>query len=301
MSTIFFLQLSLTPLLIAMLSASSCALAGSFLVMRKQALIGDTISHVVLLGIVLAFTLTGQLNSWLMMLGSLFAAALAALIIEMIHRLAKLESTAAMGITFTTFFATGVLLLELSGSSSVHLDVEHALMGNIESLIWLDATSWSSLLDPLALALLPIELPRLVLVFAVLACLLFIFWRPLVITTFDEGFAQANGIQTKLVSLAIILGAALAAVAAFDAVGAILSIAMFVCPAASARLLARSMAQMIALALLFANISAGLGFFVAGHLPLWLGFDASLSAAGMIACVSGLILWSIMLIKAYRR
>ena len=89
--------------------------------------------------------------------------------IEGIRRFGRIEPGAAMGVTFTAMFAAGVLLLEQSDTSGVHLDVEHALFGNLESLIWLDATGWASLLDPAALAGLPPELFRIALVAALMA------------------------------------------------------------------------------------------------------------------------------------
>lgn len=290
-----FLQLSLTPIIIAMLAASTCTLTGNFLLLRRQALIGDAISHVVLPGIVAAFLLTGTVSTWPMILGAAGAALLAALMIELIRRLGRVEANAAMGISFTSLFAVGVLLLEISDTSAVHLDVEHALMGSLESLIWLDATSWSSLFDKQALAALPPELPRLLIVLLVLASFVFLFWRPLVGATFDAGFYKANGMNTALLSVALVICAALAAVAAFDAVGSILVIAMFICPPAAARLVARSMKQQLFWSLIFTNILAILGYVLAGYGPLWFGMSATLSAAGMIASLSGVLLWSMIL------
>ena len=152
MSGAEFVPLSLPPLLIGIFAAVACALPGNFLVLRRQALIGDAISHVVLPGIVVAFLVTGVISAWPMMLGAAGAALVAVVLIEAVRRLGRIEPGAAMGVVFTAMFAGGVLLLEQSDTSNVHLDVEHALYGNLESLIWLDATGWASLLDPVALA-----------------------------------------------------------------------------------------------------------------------------------------------------
>src|SRR6056297_3151748 len=146
-----FVSLSLTPILIGVFAAVACALPGNFLLLRRQALIGDAISHVVLPGIVMAFRLTGVVAAWPMMVGAGVAALLSVVLIEVIRRLGRIEPGAAMGVVFTSMFAGGVLLLEQSDTSSVHLDVEHALFGNLESLIWLDAVGWSSLFDWAAL------------------------------------------------------------------------------------------------------------------------------------------------------
>ena len=285
-----FVPLSLPPILIGILAAIACALPGNFLVLRKQALIGDAISHVVLPGIVLAFLVTQTLDAWAMLLGAGAAALFAVVMIDVIKRVSRIEVGAIMGVVFTTLFALGVLLLEQSSASSVHLDVEHALMGNLESLIWLEARGWASLLDPVALAGLPPELPRLALTLALIIVLLILFWRPLTLSTFDEGYAESLGLPVRAISLGLVMVAALAAVTAFDAVGSIIVIAMFICPAAAARLMTDRLRSQIWWSVGFATLSASLGYVLAGYGPLWIGLENSVSAAGMIAAVSGLIL-----------
>lgn len=285
-----FVPLSLPPLLIGAFAAVACALPGNFLLLRRQALIGDAISHVALPGIVVAFLLTGAISTWPMMIGAAGAAVLAVVLIEVIRRLGRIEPGAAMGVVFTAMFAGGVLLLEQTDTSSVHLDVEHALYGNLESLIWLDATGWGSLLDRGALRHLPPELPRIALTLLGVVLFLWLFWRPLAISTFDEGFARTLGMRTTALGLALVVVAAIAAVAAFDAVGSIIVIAMFICPPASARMMTNRLGVQVAWSVVFALLSAVLGYVLAGYGPLWIGMYDAVSAAGMIATVSGVIL-----------
>ncbi|PWJ15898.1 metal ABC transporter permease [Jannaschia seohaensis] len=285
-----FVQFSLTPILIGTLAAIACALPGNFLILRRQALIGDAISHVVLPGIVVAFLLTGVVAAIPMLLGAAGAAVVAVILIEAVKRLGGIEPGAAMGVVFTTMFAAGVLILEQSDTSRVHLDVEHALMGNLESLIWFRADGWGSLLDPVALASLPDELPRIAIVCAMVVALTVLFWRWLKISTFDEGFAEALGIPSAAVGFGLVLTAAVAAVAAFDAVGSIIVIAMFICPPAAARLMTNRLERQVWWSVAFATLSAVLGYVLAGYGPLWFGATHAVSAAGMIAVVSGAIL-----------
>ena len=285
-----FVPLSLPPLLIGIFAAVACALPGNFLLLRRQALIGDAISHVVLPGIVVAFLVTGAVTAGPMMLGAAGAAIVAVVLIELIRRLGRIETGAAMGVVFTAMFAGGVLLLEQSDTSSVHLDVEHALYGNLESLIWLDATGWASLLDWQALRGVPTELPRMAMTLVAVAAFVLLLWRPLKLSTFDEGFARTVGIPTSLLSLALVIVAAVAAVAAFDAVGSIIVIAMFICPPAAARMMTNQLENQIWWSVGFAVVSAALGYVLAGYGPIWLGASNAVSAAGMIATVSGLIL-----------
>ena len=295
-----FVQFSLTPILIGILASIACALPGNFLVLRKQALIGDAISHVVLPGIVVAFLITGSVAALPMLLGAAGAAIVAVILIEAIKRLGNIEPGAAMGVAFTSLFAGGVLLLEQSDTSSVHLDVEHALMGNLESLIWFKAQGWSSLWDLEALAALPHELGRIAVVCALVIVLTVIFWRPLKISTFDESFAQALGLPVGAIGFGLVVTAAVAAVAAFDAVGSIIVIAMFICPPAAARLMTNRLETQVAWSIVFATLSAILGYVFAGYGPLWFGAQNAVSAAGMIAAVSGVILALACLFGPYR-
>lgn len=296
-----FVQLSLVPLLIGTLSAVTCALVGNFLVLRRQSLIGDAVSHVALPGIVGAFLITGTVAAGPMLIGAAVAAIIAVLLIELIRKIGNVEPGAAMGVVFTTLFAAGVLLLERTDTSKVHLDVEHALYGNLESLIWLAGESWESLLDPAALAELPPQLPRLAIVLVVVAAFITIFWKELVIGTFDPAFAESIGAWPTITSYTLIIMVAIAAVAAFDAVGSIIVIAMFICPPATARLMTDRMGPQMAWSVIFAVISAIIGYIIAGYGPLWLGARSSVSAAGMIASVSGLILFLCCLVGPRRR
>lgn len=296
-----FVPFSLVPMLIGALAAVACALPGNFLVLRRQALIGDAISHVVLPGIVVAFLVTGTIAAGPMLIGSALAALVAVALIEGIRRFAKVEPGAAMGVTFTAMFAGGVLLLEQSDTSGVHLDVEHALFGNLESLIWLDATGWGSIFDPVALSGLPVELVRIAAVTVAMSALLWLFWRPLALSTFDEGFAGTLGLPVRVIGLGLVIAAAIAAVTAFDAVGSIIVIAMFLCPPAAARLMTNRLGIQILWSVVFAVASAVIGFVLAGYGPLWLGYENAVSAAGMIGTVSGLILAGAALFGPVRR
>ncbi|MEQ8825448.1 MAG: metal ABC transporter permease [Filomicrobium sp.] len=303
MSEIFrpeFVQFSLTPILIGVLASIACALPGNFLVLRRQALIGDAISHVVLPGIVAAFLITGVITAIPMLLGAAGAAVVAVVLIEAIKRIGRIEPGAAMGVVFTTMFAGGVLILEQTDTSKVHLDVTHALMGNLESLIWLRAEGWHSLLDPQALATLPDELTRIALACGLIVVLTILFWRWLKIATFDEGFAQAVGMPTAAIGFGLVVVSAIAAVAAFDAVGSIIVIAMFICPPATARLMTNSLHIQVWWSVTIASLSAVLGYVFAGYGPLWFGAENAVSAAGMIAAVSGVFLGLACLFGPYR-
>jgi manganese/zinc/iron transport system permease protein len=282
-----FVQLSLAPIMISVLAAVSCTLVGNFLLLRRQSLVGDAISHVVLLGIVGAFLVTGGTNAPAMLAGAAVSAVVAAFAFEAVRRLARVEAGAAMGVVFTTMFAAGVLLLEQSGARSAHLDVEHALYGNVESLIWLEASGWRSLFDIKALAALPGEFWLLLFVTLLVALVIALLFKELKLATFDPDHARALGVPAAAIGFLIVVAGALAAVAAFSAVGSILVIAMFIGPAAAARLLTDDLATQLWLSSAIAAACAVLGYALGAFAPTALGFPSSLSAAGMIAVCCG--------------
>ena len=296
-----FVSLSLVPIVIGVCVSVACALPGNFLLLRGQAMISDAISHVVLPGIVVAFILTGVVSSGPMLLGATLAAIVAVVAIEAVRRLGRIEPGAAMGVVFTAMFAAGVLILEQADTRHVHLDVEHALYGNLEGLIWLDALGWASLLDPVALAGLPVELPRMAAVLAAVLLFVWLLWRPLALISFDEAYARTLGFRTSALGLALVIVSAIAAVAAFDAVGSIIVIAMFICPPATARLMTNTLGTQVALSAGIAALSAVLGYVLAGYGPIWLGFSASVSAAGMIATISGVFLAAAAVFGPHRK
>lgn len=282
-----FLEIDLPALATGTLAALACGLLGNFLLLQRQSLLGDAVSHVVLPGIVVAFLLTGSSGTAPMLLGAAAAALLSVVLTETVQRAARIEPGAAMGIVLTGMFALGVVLLEQSDARSVHLDVQHALMGSLEGIVWLGARDWGALLDPQQLAALPEPLLRLSGVLAAVLLLLTALRKELAITVFDPGHAASLGIPARGLALTLLLASAAAAVAAFDAVGAIVTIAMFVCPAATARMLTDRLDRQIRLSAAVAVLAGVVGYATAAWAPLVLGLERGLGAAGMIAVVAG--------------
>jgi manganese/zinc/iron transport system permease protein len=295
-----FLRLDLPALLAAILACGTCGMLGSFLVLRRDSLLGDALSHAVLPGIIAGFALTGARAGLPMLLGALAAALLAVVAISLVRRVARLESGAATGAVFTSFFALGLMLMEATGARSVDLDLDCVLFGQLESVVWLEAQGFGSLLDPAALAALPRQLFLLAAVALVLAGLVALLWRPLHLLCFDPDYAAAIGLPARGLELALNLMVAAAAVAAFEAVGSILVVAMLVCPAAAIRLLTDSYrAQVLGGAALGAALGA-LGYALAGPLPAAFGQAFSLNAAGVIGTLGGLAVAGAMLLRQLR-
>ena len=295
-----FLRLDLPALLAAILACGSCGLLGSFLLLRRDSLLGDALSHAVLPGIIAGFAITGARAGLPMLLGALAAALLAVFLIGLVRRVARLESGAATGAVFTSFFALGLMLMEATGARSVDLDLDCVLFGQLESVVWLEAQGFGSLLDPVALAALPRQLFLLAAVAMVLAGLVALLWRPLHLLCFDPDYAAAIGLPARGLELALNLMVAAAAVAAFEAVGSILVVAMLVCPAAAIRLLTDSYrAQVLGGAALGAALGA-LGYALAGPLPAAFGQNFALNAAGVIGTLGGLVVAGAMVLRQLR-
>lgn len=285
-----FLQIDLPAVLAAVFATVSCALLGNFLVLRRQSLMGDAVSHAVLPGIVLGFLVAGSRATWPMFVGATFAAVAAAILIEVVRRLAKLESGAAMGVVFSVFFAGGVLLIEQAAAHSVDLDAECVLYGQLEDILWLAPTGWASLLDPAVWAELPREVVTLAVVTALCGLAVTLFWKELKITSFDPDLATTLGIPAGAFNTGLMLLVGMVAVAAFEAVGSILVIAMFICPAAAARLLTDRLSVQVWLSMAIAALCAVGGYVLAAFGPFWVGGDSSLAASGMIAVATGIAL-----------
>ncbi|MGQ9369153.1 metal ABC transporter permease [Azospirillum sp. ST 5-10] len=285
-----FLQLDLPALLAALFATMACALPGNFLVLRRQSLMGDAISHAVLPGIVVAFLVAGSRATGTIFVGAAAAALLAVALIELVRRYGRVEAGTAMGVVFSVMFAAGVVLMEQAAASNVDLDAECILYGQLEDILWLAPRDLASLGDPRVWADLPHEVVVLAGALAVTALAVALFWKELTLSSFDPELATTLGFPAPLLNLGLMVLVGLVAVAAFEAVGSILVIAMFICPPAAARMLTDRLATQVWLSLLFAALSAVGGYVLAAFGPFWVGLESSVAASGMIAVVSGVLL-----------
>ena len=285
-----FLRLDLPQILAALFATMAAALLGNFMVLRRQSLMGDAISHAVLPGIVLAFLITGTRETWPVLAGAALAALVAVVLIDLVVRYGRMDAGTAMAVVFSIMFASGIVLIEQAAARNVDLDADCVLYGQLEDIIWLAPKGLASLADPAVWAAMPREVTTLAAVFAVTVLAVGVFWKELKLASFDPALASALGFPAAMLNLGLMALVGLVAVASFEAVGSILVIAMFICPPAAARLLTDRLATQVGWSLVFAAISAIAGYVLAGFGPLWLGYTSSVSASGMIAVVSGLIL-----------
>lgn len=252
------------------LVAGACGLVGSFLILRRMAMLGDAISHAILPGIALAFLLTHSRATWLMLAGATAFGLLAAFLVQALHR-GGVREDASMGVVFTSLFAVGVVLVS-AFAGSIDLDLEHLLYGEIAYTPF----------DTLVLGGLELG-PRAVWTMGgiFLADLLVIglLYKEFKLCAFDPALAAAVGINVTAMHYLLMTLVSLTTVGAFESVGAILVVAMLIVPAAAAYLLTDRLHVMLALSVAIGALSSALGYLLAAQL------DASI--AGCIATVAG--------------
>lgn len=242
-------------MLLAVVTALACALPGVFVVLRRNSMLVDAISHAVLPGIVVGYFFTRSLDSPLLILGAALAGLVVVLGSEWLARTGLLTGDAPQGLVFPALFSAGVILVTLN-FANVHLDTHAVLVGDLNLAAWqqliIGGVSWG-----------PVYLYVMLAVLLVNLTFLGLFYSKLKVTTFDAQFATSLGIRSGLLDTAFMFLVSVTVTAAFNAAGAILVIALVVVPAATAYLLSTRLPVMIALTAGIAVAGALAGFWVA--------------------------------------
>lgn len=265
----------------AALVAASCALVGVFLILRRQALLGDAISHSVLLGIVLAYLITDSRALPIMLGGAVIIGLLTAWLSDSLHRVGKIQSDASIGIIFTLFFAIGVILVSLY-AGQIDLDQECVLYGEI-AFVPFDTIYIGNLESADGFDIGPRAFWGIGIVFIIVLSSIIISFNRLKTIAFHPSLALSLGINVIFWHYFLMTLVSMTTVASFDAVGAILVVALLVIPASSAYLVARSLKGMLWMAVGYSQLAVLMGY----GLALWL--DSSISAS--IAVCAGLLLF----------
>ncbi|MCA1032488.1 metal ABC transporter permease [Bacillus timonensis] len=250
----------------------TCGIIGCFLILRKMAMLADAISHTVLLGIVGAYLVSHSLDGVYMLIGATIVGLLTALFVQLLDS-SGVQSDAAIGVVFTSLFAFAVILLSLF-AGDVHLDADHALMGEI-TFIPFDTLQWNGYnLGPKAVWMLGSVL-------AVNLILIGLFYKEIKISSFDPHMAVAIGIPVVFIHYLLMGMLSISTVASFDSVGAILVVAMLIVPGATAYLLTDRLSTMIIISALVGALSAVAGYYCALLL--------NVSISGAMASCAGII------------
>ena len=227
---------------------------GCFIILRGMSLMGDAISHAVLPGVAISFIL--GINFFI---GAIVFGLLASTIITYIKSNSIIKSDTAIGITFSSFLALGIILIGIANSST---DLFHILFGNILAVQDLDM--WITI----AVALLVLTT-------------ITIFFRPLLLTSFDPSLAKSIGVKVTFYHYLLMVILTLVAVTAMQSVGTILIVALLITPAATAYLYANSLKTMILLSSGFGALASVLGLFI--------GYSFNIAAGSSIVLTSALL------------
>lgn len=244
---------------LAVTTAVTCALPGTFLVLRRQSMLVEAMSHAVLPGIVVGALISGSTHSPVMVV----AASLMGLVVvfgaQRLRGTGLITGDADQGLVFPFLFAVGVILLS-TVLQKVHLCQDTVLTGDLNLMA---LTPEHLVVGNGQIDLGPATAWRLMGVFVLTAVYIIVFYRVLKLSTFDPTTAATQGLPTKQVDVGLMFLVAMTVVVAFDAAGAILVVALIVVPPATALLFARSLPAMIAWSLGIAVVSALAGFWVA--------------------------------------
>ena len=271
-------------LLVAVVVAAACAIPGTFLVLRRMAMMSDAISHTVLLGIVLAFFVVADLSSPVLIVGAALVGLLTVVLVEAVSRTGLVREDTAIGLVFPALFSIAVILISgLAGN--VHLDSDAVLLGEIAFAPFNRFTPFGLDLGPVALwvmgGILLINL----------ACTA-LFFKELKLATFDPALAAALGFSPALVHYGLMGLVSVTAVGAFDAVGSILVVALMIGPPAAAYLLTDRLPRMLGLSVAIGAVSA-----VGGY---WLARVLDANIAGAMATVVGVAFLLVLLLAPQR-
>ncbi|HDG8656526.1 TPA: metal ABC transporter permease [Staphylococcus aureus] len=211
-----------------------CGTVGSLIVLRGLSLMGDAMSHAVLPGVALSF-----LFGIPMFVGALITGMIASIFIGYITSSSKTKPDAAIGISFTAFLASGIIIISLINTTT---DLYHILFGNLLAI------TNSAFLTTIVIG-------------SIVLILIIIFYRSLMISTFDPTFSRMSGLNTTLLHYFVMLLLSLVTVASIQTVGIILVVALLITPASTAFLISKKLYSMMIIASLISVISSIVGLY----------------------------------------
>jgi manganese/zinc/iron transport system permease protein len=257
-------------------TAAACSVLGAFLVLRRMALLTDAIGHVLLLGIVLAFLVTHDLKSPLLILGAAASGLVTVALVEAVSKSRLVKEDAAIGLVFPALFALGVILTTVY-TRNIHLDVDRVLLGSPELAPLNRASTTEYDFGPVSLLVMSA-------VFLLNTAFVVVLFKELKFSTFDAALAAALGFVPGVLHYCLMGLVSLTAVTAFDAAGPVLVVAFFVVPPAAAYLLTDRLAVMVVL-----SVSIGVAGALAGTVAAYaLGVTISGTAAVVMGLTFGL-------------
>lgn len=238
-------------ILTACIIAVNSSLLGSFLVLKKMSLIGDALSHAVLPGIVIAFLISGEINSFWMLIGASSFGIFAILLIDWLNRVGGFGKDSSIGIIYTLLFAIGIILIT-STAKNADIDVDCVLFGDINTI-------------PLVPKIMGIPAPtfNLTIIAIVVSLILIIGLKGFKISSFDKNYGQTLGISIPFWSYLLLSLSSISTVFSFDSVGAIMVIGLLVIPPSFANIITRKLNIFLMVSVSFGVLSCIIGHLIA--------------------------------------
>lgn len=258
--------------IIAIIVAVACSLPGVFLVLRKMAMMTDAITHTVLLGIVIAFFITHDLSSPLLIVGAALMGVLTVFLIELLNSTKLVSEDSAIGVVFPLLFSVAIIIIT-KFAGNVHLDTDAVLLGELAYAPFNRLYLFGRDLGPKAIYSMGTIL-LINLIFIVL------FFKELKIVTFDPALATILGFSPPIIHYTLMTLVSVTAVGAFESVGSILVVAFMVGPPVTAYLLTDDLKIMIFLSGFIGALNGVLGYQLAAY------YDVSI--AGSMALMTGI-------------
>lgn len=239
----------------AVLLGVASGVIGTYLFLRKRALVSDAVAHATLPGVALAFiamTALGMDGRWLpgLLIGSALSAFVGLLCLQWLVRRTRLSEDAAIGAVLSVFFAFGIVLLTVIQTipAGGQAGLESFLLGSTAGMVYADAM-------------------LIAVGGAVVVALSLVFRRPMMLLSFDPGFATARGLpvdRVDLMMMTLVLGVT---VVGLKIVGLIMIVALLIIPAVTARFWSDQAEQVVLFAGLFGGFAAWVGAALSASAP----------------------------------
>ncbi len=250
----FLYSYMLNAMLVGSLVGGLCGFLSAYLILKGWSLIGDALSHSIVPGVAGAFIIGVPFS-----VGAFFAGGLAALSMLFLNKRTGLKEDVIVGLIFTSFFGLGLFMISIFPMS---VDIQVIIMGNI-------------------LAISPNDKLQLILIAVPSLCLLFLKWKDLMVTFFDENYARTVGLNVEILKVVFFIILSLSSVAALQTVGAFLVVALMITPGATAYLLTDKFQNLIILSAFLGGASCFIG--------AYLSFFINAGSGGLIITIQTLI------------
>jgi manganese/zinc/iron transport system permease protein len=231
--------------LAALLLGGVSGAVGSFNFLRKKTLVGETVAHSMLPGVLIAFLLSGVKNPYVLIIGAATSGWLSILLVDYITQQSKIKGDSALAIVLSSFFGFGIVLLTViqSNYGGEQSGLDHYIFGNAAAMTPGDSTAFAW-------------------VSALVLVLVFSFYHSIKSVVFNLEYADAIGINVKFIDGLISFITILSISVGIKAVGIVMMSALLIIPPTAARFWTNSLLRLLLLSGFFGALAGWLGAFV---------------------------------------